>query len=250
MSTESTEILFISDLHLSADRPAAIELFNQFIRQRAVHADALYILGDFFEYWLGDDDPADGLDSIFDSFEYLHQHKIPVYFMHGNRDFLVQSKFEQRTHCQIIPDPSKITINDINICLMHGDSLCTDDTEYQQFKNKVRNKQWINDFLEKPVNERKEIVETLRKASKSETAMKKESIMDVNRAAVLSAFDTLKTNWLIHGHTHRPAIHKYTDNECDRTRIVLGDWHDEGSVLSIKTRPGFDGFDFELEIFR
>jgi len=248
MKPEFAEILFISDLHLSAERPAIIELFNRFINERAIHAQTLYILGDFFEYWLGDDDPAEGLESVFKSFELLYQHNVPVYFMHGNRDFLVQQEFAKRTHCQLISDPETILIDQTKITLMHGDNLCTDDIEYQQFKCKVRNPEWINSFLQKPLDERKEIVETLRKASKSETAMKKESIMDVNRQAVLNAFKQCNSSWIIHGHTHRPDIHRYENNGHTLTRIVLGDWHDHGSVLSIKIRPELD-FDVELEAF-
>jgi len=248
MKTEFAEILFISDLHLSAERPAIIELFNRFIKERAIDAQALYILGDFFEYWLGDDDPAENFESIFESFKLLHQNNVPVFFMHGNRDFLVQQEFADRTHCQLISDPENILIDHTQITLMHGDSLCTDDTEYQQFKRKVRHSEWINSFLQKPLEERKQIVETLRRASQSETAMKQESIMDVNKQAVLDAFKQYNSRWIIHGHTHRPKIHHYNENGHTLTRIVLGDWHDHGSVLSIKTRPELD-FDVALEAF-
>jgi len=248
MKPDLAEILFISDLHLSAERPAIIELFNRFIKERAIHAQALYILGDFFEYWLGDDDPAEEFESVFNSFALLHHHKVPVYFMHGNRDFLIQQDFAKRTHCQLITDPESILIDQTQIILMHGDSLCTDDIEYQQFRKKVRNPEWINSFLQKSLEERKDIVETLRKASKSETAMKKESIMDVNKQAVINAFKQFNSSWIIHGHTHRPNIHHYDENGHTLTRIVLGDWHDHGSVLSIKIRPELD-FDVELEAF-
>jgi len=244
-----SEILFISDLHLTADRPAMIELFSQFINQRAIHAKALYILGDFFEYWLGDDDPAEGLDDVFSAFDTLNAHNIPVFFIHGNRDFLAHTAFEKRAHCQIIPDPSIININKTEVILMHGDSLCTDDISYQEFKKTVRTEQWKKDFTAKTITERKEIVKSLRATSKAETSRKDEEIMDVNQNAVENVFTTQKLNWLIHGHTHRPDIHQFIINDQTVTRIVLGDWHDQGSVLSIKEHQDSNGFDYELESF-
>ena len=248
-ASQIPEILFISDLHLTADRPAIIKLFSQFINQRAIHAQALYILGDFFEYWLGDDDPAVGLDDVFTAFETLNTHNVPVYFMHGNRDFLVHSDFEKRTHCKIIPDPSLLNINQTDVILMHGDSLCTDDISYQKFKKTVRTEQWKKDFTAKTISERKDIVKSLRATSKAETSLKNEDIMDVNQNAVDDVFKTQKLNWLIHGHTHRPDIHEYSNDDHAATRIVLGDWHDHGSVLSIKERQDTNGFDYELESF-
>lgn len=250
MSLSSSEILFISDLHLSAERPAMIELFSQFVNSRAIHADALYILGDFFEYWVGDDDPAEELGDVFKAFDTLKAHDIPVYFMHGNRDFLAHSDFEKRTHCQIISDPKIITINNIDIVIMHGDSLCTDDIKYQEFKKLVRSEQWQKDFTSKPLAERKAIVEALRIKSQSETSSKNEDIMDVNQIAVDELLQAQQVNWLIHGHTHRPDIHEFTSNNKPATRIVLGDWYDHGSVLSIKSQQNHEGFEIELENFQ
>jgi len=245
----SGEILFISDLHLSPDRPAIIKLFSQFVNQRAVHAQALYILGDFFEYWLGNDDPAEGLEEVFLAFDALKYHNVPVYFMHGNRDFLVDSEFSKRTHCQIIPDPTKININNTKVLLMHGDSLCTDDIDYQEFKKTVRTEKWKNEFASKSLTERQNIVHSLRETSKTETSQKSNEIMDVNQNAVNETFTTHTLGWLIHGHTHRPGIHHYTINNQSATRIVLGDWHDHGSILSIHNSPSENSFIYKLEKF-
>lgn len=248
-ASQVSEILFISDLHLTSDRPAIIKLFSEFINQRAIHAQAVYILGDFFEYWLGDDDPAEGLDDVFTAFDMLNAHGVPVYFMHGNRDFLVHTDFEKRTHSQIIPDPTKLNINNTDIILMHGDSLCTDDVSYQEFKKTVRTEQWKKEFTAKTITERKDIVRSLRATSKAETSLKSEDIMDVNQSAVNETFKTQNTDWLIHGHTHRPDIHEYNLGGQTATRIVLGDWHERGSVLSIKPYQNTSGFDYELESF-
>lgn len=250
MKTALSETLFISDLHLSAERPAMIELFQRFVHERAVHADALYILGDFFEYWVGDDDPADELQSVFDAFETLKSNKVPVYFMHGNRDFLVSTRFQQRTGCQLIQDPSVIEISHQKIMLMHGDSLCTDDVKYQEFKKLVRSEKWKDDFTAKPLNERKTIVEDLRKTSKSETSSKNEDIMDVNNQTVNDLLQTQGIQWLIHGHTHRPDIHHLSIENKPATRIVLGDWYDKGSVLVIQSQQNSENFEYKLEQFQ
>lgn len=250
MTTTLSETLFISDLHLTAERPAIIELFTRFVNERGIHAEALYILGDFFEYWVGDDDPADELEAVFEAFNTLHEHQVPVFFMHGNRDFLIKTAFEKRTHCQLIEDPTSISINQQNILLMHGDSLCTDDIKYQAFKKQVRSDQWQSEFTSKPLPERKLIVENLRKTSQDETSEKNEEIMDVNQQTVEELIITHNTRWLIHGHTHRPDIHHLKINNQDVTRIVLGDWFEHGSVLSIKSHQQTDGFEFKLETFQ
>ncbi|MDH5423820.1 MAG: UDP-2,3-diacylglucosamine diphosphatase [Gammaproteobacteria bacterium] len=250
MKADHPEILFISDLHLSPDRPHIIKLFSRFVNERAIYAGALYILGDFFEYWIGDDDPADGLESVFTAFDTLKKNKTPVYFMHGNRDFLIGSDFEQRAHCQIIPDPQTITINQQAVVLMHGDSLCTKDIKYQEFKTLVRSETWQKMFTEKTLAERKSIVASLRKTSQSETSIKDEVIMDVDRQAVEDLFHTYKNNYLIHGHTHRPDIHQLTVDNKAVTRIVLGDWYEKGSLLSISNKDDTGDLDYKLESFQ
>lgn len=250
MKPEQPEILFISDLHLSPDRPLIIKLFTRFINERAIYADALYILGDFFEYWVGDDDPADGLESVFSAFDTLNKNNIPVYFMHGNRDFLIGSAFEKRTHCQIISDPQVVSVYNHKIVLMHGDSLCTKDIKYQEFKTLVRSSAWQKTFTDKALSERKSIVESLRKTSKSETSSKNEVIMDVDQQAVNDQFRSEKTRYLIHGHTHRPDIHNFKLDNKPVTRIVLGDWYEQGSLLSITKQDSTENLHYKLETFQ
>ncbi len=247
MKSTSSEILFISDLHLTPDRPLIIKLFCQFVNERAIYSEALYILGDFFEYWIGDDDPANGLESIFEAFDTLKKHNIPVYFMHGNRDFLISSGFEKRAHCKIIPDPKIITINSNKIILLHGDSLCTKDTQYQKFKQLVRSDTWKEEFSSKSLAERKSIVEGLRDTSKTETSNKDEEIMDAEQEAIDEIMRDEKVDYMIHGHTHRPNIHNSTLDNRTITRIVLGDWYEHGSVLSVKTQSNNEGLDYNLE---
>lgn len=247
MKSTSSEILFISDLHLTPDRPLIIKLFCQFVNERAIHSESLYILGDFFEYWIGDDDPAVGLEGIFEAFDTLEKHNVPVYFMHGNRDFLISSDFESRTHCEIIPDPKIITINNNKIILLHGDSLCTKDTQYQEFKTLVRSDAWKEEFTSKSLVERKAIVESLRDSSKTETSNKDEEIMDAEQEAIDEIMRDEKVNYMIHGHTHRPNIHYSVLDNKTITRIVLGDWYEQGSVLSVKTQNNNEGLTYNLE---
>lgn len=248
MNQIQSEILFISDLHLTPERPFMIELFVRFVNERAILAKSLYILGDFFEYWIGDDDPAPGLESVFEAFNTLKKHNIPVYFMHGNRDFLISSDFEKRSHCQLIADPTKISINNTDIVLLHGDSLCTKDIKYQEFKKLVRSAAWQKEFTEQSIKERNDIVEKLRTSSQSETSSKAEEIMDVEQTAVEELFTSNNVTFMIHGHTHRPDIHKFQLNNNTATRIVLGDWYEHGSVLSIATNT--KNIEYKLESFQ
>ena len=224
--------LFISDLHLSAERPAITALFLEFLRGRARSAEALYILGDLFEYWIGDD--VAGLPEyqpLITGLRELTAAGVPVYVMHGNRDFLLGAGFEQATGCRLIPDPSEISLYGEKTLLMHGDSLCTDDVAYLKFRAMVRNPDWVKMFLAKTVAERIAIVRDYREISKAATATKKPEIMDVNPGAVESVLRQHGVRHLIHGHTHRPAQHQLQVDGQDRRRTVLGDWYDQGSVL-------------------
>ncbi|MDA8362429.1 MAG: UDP-2,3-diacylglucosamine diphosphatase [Gammaproteobacteria bacterium] len=224
--------LFISDLHLSAERPAIAELFLRFLRERAVHADALYILGDLFEYWIGDDAAKlSGYLPVMDGLRALAGTGTPVYLMHGNRDFLLDGRFEQATGTRLLPDPSIIDLYGQAVLLMHGDTLCTDDVEYQTFRATVRNPAWIGRFVAKGLAERQAIVRSLRESSKAATAAKKPEIMDVNQGAVEAAMTTHCVRRLIHGHTHRPGLHEFQLGGEKAYRTVLGDWYDRGSVL-------------------
>jgi UDP-2,3-diacylglucosamine hydrolase len=224
--------LFISDLHLSAERPAITALFLEFLRGRARSAEALYILGDLFEYWIGDDVASQPeYRPLIDGLRELTAAGVPVYVMHGNRDFLLGAGFEQATGCTLIPDPSEITLYGEKTLLMHGDSLCTDDVAYLKFRAMVRNPDWVKMFLGKTIAERVAIVRDYREISKAATATKKPEIMDVNPGAVESALRQHGVRHLIHGHTHRPAQHQLLLDGQNLRRTVLGDWYDQGSVL-------------------
>ena len=224
--------LFISDLHLSAERPAIGALFLDFLRTRAPRAEALYILGDLFEYWIGDDAAAlPEYQTLIAGLRALTQAGVPVYVMHGNRDFLLGSGFEQQTGCQLLPDPTVISLYGSNTLLMHGDTLCTDDVAYLKFRVMVRNPDWVKMFLGKTIAERDAIVRDYREISKAATAVKKPEIMDVNQGAVESTLRQHGVQHLIHGHTHRPAQHRFMLDGVAVQRTVLGDWYDQGSVL-------------------
>ncbi len=231
-----TETLLVSDVHLDVKRPAVVDLFNQFLLKRAIHADALYILGDLFEYWIGDDAPYAEYQSTFDALKTVSKSNTPVYFLHGNRDFLVAKKFAEQTGIQLLTEEHVATIYNQNILLMHGDTLCIDDIAYQRFRKKTQNKwlQWI--VLHLPVSTRESLAKRLRNTSAKAIAEKSADIMDVNQTAVEAAMQRNCTNILIHGHTHRPCIHDFKINSINYKRAVLGDWYKQGSVISIKPK--------------
>lgn len=225
--------LFISDLHLSEERPEIIALFRRFLREQAAQADALYILGDLFEAWLGDDAVSPGMQPVIDELSRLTRNGVPVFVMVGNRDFLLGEQFEKMTGCTLLPDPCVINLYGTDTALMHGDTLCTDDVDYQQFRQQVRNPAWQSAFLEKSIAERIAIAREARAESKLRTQEKSADIMDVNAEAVNSIFRMHGVSRLIHGHTHRPAIHQLNVDDTPATRIVLGDWYDQSSVLRV-----------------
>jgi UDP-2,3-diacylglucosamine hydrolase len=227
------ETLFISDLHLAPERPQIIQLFTRFVDEIAINADTLYILGDFVEYWIGDDDRAEGLADAFAAFEKLKESGTNVYLMHGNRDFLIGNDLAKRCHFQLIDDPRLIQLQNRPTLLMHGDTLCTDDVDYQKFRTMVRDEQYQKTFLEKPLEEREQIAQSLREQSKEATAYKPADIMDVNQEAVIDIMKQHDVSLLIHGHTHRPAIHEFEINGSPAKRIVLGDWYETGSYLRV-----------------
>ena len=228
-----SEVLFISDLHLAPERPDIIQLYLKFLDDQARSARRLYILGDFVEYWLGDDDPAQGLESVFSKMKQLADDGLKIYLMHGNRDFLMGDIFAERCGCTLIGDPVVESLNQHTALLMHGDSLCTDDVRYQQLRVMLRDPQWQQDFLAKPLAERELIARALREQSKEETQAKQAEIMDVNVDAVAQAFTQHGVSLMIHGHTHRPAIHQLEVSGQQVVRIVLGDWYEKGSYLEI-----------------
>lgn len=224
--------LFISDLHLDPSRPVIVKEFIALIEKPGAFS-ALYILGDFVEYWIGDDDKAHGLDAAFDALKRVTQRGIPVYLMHGNRDFLIGKTFAERYGVTLLNDPAIIDLYGQTALLMHGDTLCTDDVDYQNFRNMVRDPAWQAGFLNKPLDERRAIVKNLRETSKQATGNKTDAIMDVNQHAVEQAMRLHDVSLLIHGHTHRPAIHEFTLDGHPAKRIVLGDWYDQSSTLEI-----------------
>jgi UDP-2,3-diacylglucosamine hydrolase len=224
--------LFISDLHLTGKRPQVISLFLDFLRRDAVEADALYILGDFFEYWIGDEainrpDHAPVISGL----KALCATGTPVYVMHGNRDFLMDNDFENASGCSLIADPIVIDLYGQKALITHGDYLCTDDVAYMEFRNMVRERSWQKEFLKKSVEERDAIAQKYRSISKEISQSKEPDIMDINQQTLLNEMKKYGVDLVIHGHTHRPAVHEFRINGTEAKRVVLGDWYDQGSML-------------------
>ncbi len=223
--------LFISDLHLEVDRPEIGKQFLAFLDEEAADAEALYILGDFFEYWVGDDDPDEYYSSIKRSLRAFTDSGVPVYFMHGNRDFMIGERFSAETGVTILPDPFPLELYGKSVLLSHGDALCTDDTEYQQMRAMTRNPEWQAMMLAKPLEERVAIARKARTRSNERNKTLSEEIMDVNPDAVNRIISEYGVEILLHGHTHRPAMHNIEVDDRIAKRVVLGDWYDQGSVV-------------------
>jgi len=228
--------LFISDLHLEADRPDIGEQFLRFLREEASEADDLYILGDLFEAWVGDDDPNTHYFAIKRALRKLTDGGVPVYFMHGNRDFLIGREFANETGIQILKDPYKVTMYGERALLSHGDLLCTDDVQYQRVRKMVRDPDWQASMRAKPLKERLRIAHEARRQSMEQTINQSLEIMDVNQQAVEAVIRKHKVDVLLHGHTHRPGVHKIDLGSRKARRIVLGDWYTQGSVLRWDSR--------------
>ncbi len=225
-------ILFISDLHLSQADPSALDRFLAFMQGPARQADALYVLGDLFEVWVGDDDLADPIhQTVVRTLADSASRGTPVFIMHGNRDFLIGPDFTAATGAERIPDPFRLDLFGTPTLLMHGDSLCLDDQAYQDFRAKVRQPDWQATFLAKPLAERKAIALALREDSRNAQTEKSDGILDVNTAAVADCFRQTGCLRLIHGHTHRPAQHRMTVDGLERERWVLPDWYSSGGYL-------------------
>jgi UDP-2,3-diacylglucosamine hydrolase len=222
--------MFVSDLHLSTDQPALTALFLDFLRRRATGARALYILGDLFDAWIGDDDTKPQLEAALAD---LARNGTACWLMRGNRDFLLGRRFARRTGCILLPDPARITLAGEPVLLMHGDLLCTDDVPYQRFRRKVRNPlvQWL--FLRLPLEKRRHTAAEYRRRSALAMQEKTTRIMDVNAQTVIDIMRRKSVRRLIHGHTHRPADHRVDLGDgCDAYRHVLADWReDRGQVL-------------------
>lgn len=224
--------LFISDLHLDASRPHITQLFVEFLRNEAAQADALYILGDLFEAWIGDDAPDPTGDVVASALAELHGHGVPCFYIHGNRDFLLGDAYARRARMTLLPDPSVVEIEGERVLLMHGDTLCTDDAPYQAFRAQSHTAAWQRAFLARPVGERQAFAAQARAESQRYTRSADSAITDVNAGAVDSAFARHRTRRLIHGHTHRPARHAFESAGGSVERVVLGDWYEQSSVLS------------------
>lgn len=234
--------LFISDLHLDPSRPAVINGFVDWLNRQAGSAEALYILGDLFEVWIGDDDTAPLCRQISDALSHCVNAGTPIKLMHGNRDFLIGEQFLQRSGCQLMPDPAVIDLYGHRTLLMHGDLLCSDDHDYQEIRRMVRDPVWQQTVLAKPLEERRKIARQMRVESHQSILGKSRDIMDVNPDTVMQFMAQYQTDLLIHGHTHRPDIHHMEHDQHSFTRIVLGDWHEQGSVLHIGAdrNPGLE----------
>lgn len=229
------EYLFISDCHLDPVRPEITAALVRFLDERAASASHLYILGDLFEVWLGDDDPAAAMQPVIDSLQMLAA-KIPVYFMAGNRDFLLGQDFAARVGLSLLDEPQQLQLGTHQVLMIHGDTLCTDDYDYQQFRNLVRSQVWQDEFLAQPLAERQRVAAQLRSDSAEAMAQKALDIMDVNPQAVQDCFCRNHVDTIIHGHTHRPAVHRYGEFQV---RFVLGDWNPGPSYLSWNHQQGF-----------
>ena len=223
--------LFISDLHLYHQRPAVTEAFRQFLRQDAVQADSLYILGDLFEAWIGDDDPDPHNRSIVTSLKALTDSGTRCFFIPGNRDFLVGDRFAAESGVSILNDGTQIDLYNQPVLLLHGDTLCTDDKGYQRFRRFVHHPATRAAFLALPVAARRALAKRMRDQSMSTSSQKPEEIMDVNQATVEQTMRDESVKILVHGHTHRPAAHRFKLAGSDVQRIVLGDWYSQGSIL-------------------
>jgi len=227
--------LFISDLHLSEERPGANERFFEFLEEEAGNAQALYVLGDLFEYWIGDDDLGEPFNAvILGFFRRLTASGTRLYFMHGNRDFLVGEGFAAASGATLLADPSVVD----GTLLTHGDTLCTDDRDYQEWRRTARSADWQREFLAKPLAERRDTVHGLREKSKAVIQAKSAQIMDVNDAAVADVLRRHGVTRLIHGHTHRPGMHRLQVDGRRCERWVLPDWYGRGGYLElVDARP-------------
>ena len=223
--------LFISDLHLTEERPEANERFIELLEEKAHSAEALYILGDFFEYWIGDDDLAEPFNAVIAGL--LRKLSVPLYFMHGNRDFLIGERFCAATGATLLEDPCVHEIQGVKTLLVHGDTLCTDDHDYQAWRRTARNPAFQAQFLSKSIAERRQAIVQMREKSKEVVAGKAAAIMDVNEGAVKDALRRHGVRRLIHGHTHRPGRHA-VDLDGERAeRWVLPDWYGRGGYLEV-----------------
>lgn len=224
--------LFISDLHLNELRPDITRAFYVFLQQKAAGADALYILGDFFDAWIGDDDDSELSQGVATALKQLSDQGTRLFFMHGNRDFLLGQDYASRCGATLIDEGTLIDLYGCPTLLLHGDSLCIDDIPYQQFRNQVRMPAWQQQVLAQPLAVRRVMAANMRSQSEGMNSLKAGDIMDVNLAEVSRVMQSAGVQRLIHGHTHRPARHQLEINNQPAERIVLGDWHSHAWCLT------------------
>ena len=236
-------IRLISDIHLDENTPTVANAFIHYIENIPCDTESVYLLGDIFELWIGDDNHSVFLERIIQSLASLNARGIALFIMHGNRDFLIGAEFCTQCHATLLADEHLIHQGSQSYLLMHGDSLCTDDEEYMQFRASMRNPDTQAFLLSKPLPERIEMAKALRAQSKSMNSNKAEDIMDVNSEAVKNVLLKHKVNTLIHGHTHRPNVHQ----DENSTRIVLGDWHNSGWEV-VLDNDTFELNEFTLDI--
>ncbi len=226
------QTLFVSDLHLDPSDPAIARQFLEFLARDARGTDALYILGDLFEAWLGDDDPDPAAREVILALRALTDSGVPLFVMHGNRDFLIGERFCAETGAVLLEDRSVVDLYGEPVLLMHGDALCTDDTGYQRLRRILRNPAVLWSLRHLSLSQRRRLARRLRAGSRAHVGTTAPEIMDVNADAVADAFRSAGVNTLIHGHTHRPAVHSLEVDGNALRRIVLGDWYAQGSVLA------------------
>jgi UDP-2,3-diacylglucosamine hydrolase len=222
---------FIADLHLAENRPDITACFLSFLTNEAPKAETLYILGDLFEYWIGDDDKSPFILSIADALKALSQTSTKIYYIHGNRDFLLGKRYAKMSGMTLLPEEQLIDLYGQPVVIMHGDTLCTRDVAYQAFRKKSRSWWWQATIKSLPLFVRRKIAENYRNRSAAATAMKSQDIMDVTESEVIKSLEKNNSQLLIHGHTHRPFIHDINANGQAAQRMVLGDWYEQGAWL-------------------
>lgn len=224
---------FISDLHLALEETRITAGFYNFLLEPQ-SGDTLYILGDFFNYWVGDDVQDPYADQIKEALRVTADRGVKIFMMHGNRDFLIGEQFCHESHTTLIEDPTLIDLDGEPVLVLHGDSLCTKDLEYMAFRKVARDEPWQTDFLSQPISDRIAYAEMARKQSQNNNSIKDMTMMDVTSEAVSKIFSDFDCCKMIHGHTHRPATHNWQNDGKDFQRIVLGDWYTHGWYLKVE----------------
>ena len=225
-------VLFASDVHLSAARPTQVEAFLAFLAGPCRAAERVYLLGDVFDAWLGDDDDRDPHPRVEQALARLTGTGVAVAFVHGNHDFLVGPAFASRTGCELLTQPARIQVHNEAVVVLHGDALCTRDEDYQRWRTYFTDAANQARFLALPFQQRLDRAAALRLESEAHTALKPEDIMDVTQSAVSELLQRLKARHVVHGHTHRPALHRLGPGPTDGVRVVLGDWYEDDTVLA------------------